>query len=376
MTEPSTVVATVIPDELAETVQKYELAADGMASLTNTFRPHFLRYSELRAEALAVKPDAPNAARTARLALRANRVAADKARESLKADSLRRGKAIDGTYNVLDYGSRALEEQLEKIEKAEEIREQARKDALRDARVEELKPFADPTFYDLGNMPAAQWDQLIAGAKAAHELKVAAAAKAEAERLAAEKAAAEAKAAKEAKEAAEREALRLENERLAKVAAEERAAREEQERHAAAALAEGLAAERQAAALARAEQERAAAAERNEAEARRVEAAHIASVERQRLAVVEAELAAKAKAEADRIAAEKAAQEQEAQRKAEQERQAAAAPERQKLATLAATVRGMPVPTFTTTAGQALRAKIADQVEKMAKWIESEAAKL
>lgn len=372
MTEPSTVVATVIPDELAETVQKYELAADGMASLTNTFRPHFLRYSELRAEALAIRPDAPSAARTARLALRANRVAADKARESLKADSLRRGKAIDGTYNVLDYGSRALEEQLEKIEKAEEIREQARKDALRDARIEELKPFADPTFYDLGNMPAPQWDQLIAGAKAAHEAQRAAAAKAEAERVAAEKAAAEAKAAKEAKEAAEREALRLENERLAKVAAEERAAREEQERSAAAernaAEARRIEAERIVAEVRKADALR-AAQEREAAEA-------LALAERQKREAVEAELAAKAKAEADRIAAEKAAQEQEAQRKAEQERQAAAAPERQKLTTLAATVRGMPVPTFTTAAGQTLRAKIADQVEKMAKWIESEAAKL
>lgn len=47
MNEPSTAVATV-PAELTEAVQKYELSTDGMAQLTTTFRPHFLRYSELR----------------------------------------------------------------------------------------------------------------------------------------------------------------------------------------------------------------------------------------------------------------------------------------------------------------------------------------
>jgi hypothetical protein len=342
MNQPSPVVA-LIPAELDKALQTMAIAEDGRRSLAVAFAPHFQRFNELRDSAKGVAIDAPNAARTLRLAIKAVRVAAEKTRKEQKEDSLRRGKAIDGIYNVLEYELAPVENAMEAIEKAEERREAARIAALKAEREEALRPYADPTFYDLGNMPAAQWEQLLAGQKSAHEAKLAAAAKAEADRIAAEQAAKEAQARREAEEAAERERMRAENERLAKVAAEERAAREEQERK--------------------------AAEERNAAEAKRVEAeraaAAVALAERQAREKAEAELAAARKAEADRVAREQ-----------EAARQAAAAPEKQKLATLAATVRAMPVPALTTEAGKALRVKIAEQVEKMAKWIESEASRL
>jgi hypothetical protein len=349
MNESQTAVA-LVPAELTKALQSLVIAEDGRRSLAVAFAPHFQRFADLRESAKGVAIDAPKAARTLRLELKAIRVAAEKTRKEQKEDSLRRGKAIDGIYNVLEYELAPVENAMEEIEKAEERREAARIAALKADRSAQLAPYADATFYDLGNMPAPQWEQLLAGAKAAHEAKIAAAAKAEADRIAAELAAKEAQAKREADEAAERERMRAENERLAKVAAEERAAREEAERKATqerAALEAKAKAEREAAAKAREEAEKLATAEK----------AHRESIE--------AAIRAKEEAEAKRIADEKAAA-----------KKAAAAPDKQKLHVLATGVRSIMVPALSSEAGAALRVKIAEQVEKMAKWIESEAARL
>ena len=364
MSESSTAVATVpaiVPAILEKALASITIAEDGRRSLLTAFAPHFQAFTDLKEKAKDIPITAPKAARTLRLELKAIRVASDKTRKDLKEDSLRRGKAIDGINAVLEYELAPIEKAMEDIEKAEEIAEAKRIEALKATRVEALTPFADPTFYDLGNMPQVQFDQLLTGAKAAHEAKLAAAAKAEADRIAAELAAKEAEAKRIADEAAERERMRAENERLAKVAAEEKAAREEQERAAAIerekAKKEREAAEKQAA-KERAEIEAKAKAERDEAE-------RVVYVERQRRDAAEAELRAAQDAEAKRVAEAEAAV-----------KKAAAAPDKQKLTTLAATVRGMAIPAMSSGAGTALRIKIAEQFAKMAGWIEAEAGKL
>ncbi|MTW08914.1 hypothetical protein GM524_13695, partial [Streptococcus pneumoniae] len=70
---------------------------------------------------------------------------------------MRRGKAIDGINNLLEYQLVPIEQAMEKIEKAEELREVARVAALKSAREAELSPFADVAFYDLGKMPEDQF---------------------------------------------------------------------------------------------------------------------------------------------------------------------------------------------------------------------------
>ena len=377
------IVVDTIPAELEKAVTETGLAADGVQSLKDGFAPHFIAFHQLADDAKAITVGQPNAARDMRLALKAIRVGAEKTRKAMKEDSLRRGKAIDGINSLLVYQLTPIEEAMSDIEKAEEIAEAKRKAALQEARAEDLAPYADPSFYDLGSMPDDQWEQLIAGAKAAHEAKIAAAAKAEADRIEAERVAAEAEAKRQAEETAERERMRAENERLAKIAEQERKAREAAEAKAAAERAE---AERKAEAereQARKEREAAEAAARKEreaieaqarkerealeakAKAEREDAARLARIEREKREAIEAEQRAKAEIETKRIASEKAAA-----------KKAAAAPDKRKVIVFAESIRHMDVPVMSTDAGKVLAESIASQRDKFADWLVSEAKKL
>ena len=368
----TTELVAAIPQELTKPELYTGLAPDGIDSIQHGFAPHFIEFVQLKADALAITPDQPKAARAKRLQLRAIRVAADKTRKSLKEDSLRRGKAIDGVYNWLEYQLAPIEEGLEEIEKAEERREAARKDALKAVRCEELAPFCDPQHYDLGNMADEAYQQLLAGQKAAKVERERQAAETEAARVAAAKAAEEAAAKAEAERKAEEVRLRAENERLA---AERAAAAKAQAEAEAKAAAERKAAEAKLAA------ERAAAAEA----ARVAQAAADAKLAAERAAAAAeakrlADEAAKAKAEADRLAAVEAARVAAEKSKADAEakavRDAAAAPERQKVVAFAAMLRGLAVPELQTEAGKVLAARIANNLVRLAAVCEEEAAKL
>lgn len=373
MNAPATnAVIVAVPEVLETAVAKTGLLADGAASLRDAYAPHFINLQRLVEEASTVAAGQPKAARALRLEVRAVRVAADKARAALKSDIILRGRAIDGVYHVLEYQAAPIEAAMEQIEKAEEIAESNRKEALRQARAAELLPFADPTHLDLANMPEAQWSMILAGAKSTHEAKVAAEAKAEADRIAKAKADAEAKAKREAEEAAERERMRAENERLAKVAADERAAREASEAKAKAereAADRILAAEREQTRKAREAAEAQARADRHEierlAEIERAEAAHVAKLDREKREEAEGKLRRQNEAEAKRVADEQAAA-----------AKAAAAPDKQKVAAFARAIRGLAVPKLDSATAAPLALRIADQVEKFAKWVESEAARL
>jgi hypothetical protein len=332
-----------VPAELDKAVAETGLAADGVMSLKNAFAPHFIEFHALADDAKAITVGQPKAARDMRLALKAIRVGAEKTRKAMKAESLLRGKAIDGVNALLVYQLTPLEKAMDDIEKAEEIAEAKRKAALQEARAEDLAPYADPSFYDLGAMPDDQWDQLLSGAKAAHEAKIAAEKKAEADRIEAERVAAEAEAKRQAEAAAERERMRAENERLAKIAAQERKAREAAE------------------ATARKEREALEAT----AKAEREEAARLARIEREKREVIEAENAHRAAVEATRIAIEKAAA-----------KKAAAAPDKKKIKEFAAQLRGLPMPGLKTEAGQELATTITEQIAKFAAWLDKKAEAL
>lgn len=358
-----------VPAELEKAVSQTSLAPADAQSLRVAFTPHFAAFDALAIEASQIAVNAPKAARAMRLKLRAIRIAADKTRKELKEDSLRRGKAIDGINAILEFQLGPVEDAMDRIEKAEEIAEQQRRDALKVERSALLAPYQDPSLLSLGDMPALAWDALFSGAKATHQAKIEAEKKAEAERIEKEKA-----------EAAERERIRAENERLkAEVIAREEESRKERERVAAErAEAERLAkAERDAieakakaeresaakeAARVKAETEAAIRKQQEQARKEREEAEAVAKKEREAREKIEAEQRAAAKAQADRLAAEKAAA-----------KKAAAAPDKEKLLALADLIRSVEIPSLTSDQGQAVLPVLKAQHAKYADWITEKA---
>lgn len=377
-------------DQILAVAVQSGLELESAQSLQAAFAPMFAQAEDWRKKVETINiTDASQVremklARETRLALREIRIHAEHTRKKLKEDSVRKGKAIDGVANVLKFLIEPLEARLLEQEQFAERQEAARKMKLKVDREEQLKPFGvDTTFYALADMPEDAFTALLDGSRAAHEAKLAAAKKAEEDRLARLKA-----------EAEERERIRAENERLK---------REAEEREAAAR------AEREAAAAKLAEQKRladeAAAAERAKAEAARLAAAEQARKERE-------ELAAKARAEQERIEAEnakklrqlafekaeferKAAIERAEKEKLEQEAAAlretearrvrlaaeqaareAAAPDKEKLIIFAQAVRALELPEFSTETAKSLGKVVASQQIKFALWIEEKAGAL
>ncbi len=343
-------ITTTGPALLERAVIESGLRPDAVESLRAAFAPHFIQFGDLVEAAKTIPATSPKAARELRLALKAIRVAADKTRKDLKEDSLRRGKAIDGINNLLEYQIVPVEQAMEKIEKAEEIAEEKRRAALIAVRSEALRPFClDVSVYKLDCSEEA-FQELLRVSKQVTAQQAAAKAKAEEDRQKAEHAAAMTKALRDAEEAAAREKMQAENARLAAVAAEERKARIEAEKVANAE---------------RAKAEAAAAVERSKLAAEKAEVEKLAAIQREEHRKTQAALAAQEAAEAKRIADEKAAA-----------AVAAAAPDKEKLLQLSRDIRFMALPVLTSPAGAALHAKLSEQVAKFADWVESEAWKL
>jgi hypothetical protein len=254
-------------------------------------------------------------ARESRLALKEIRCNADRQRKKLKEESLRRGKAIDGIYNVLEYLVTPLEEQLLAMEQFAERKEATRLDEQLVERQKALTYFGFPAM-DTGalrTMADEDFQKLLADAQLMAEAKQREAERVELERLAKERAEAEERqrlaaenarlqaeaAAREAQLLAERQAA----EQAAKVAAEAAAA--EKREALAKAKEERLAAEARARAEAAAREEVARAAREAEAHAAKVRL-DLARAEQDRLA----DLAAKEKAGREQAERELAAHRQ------------------------------------------------------------------
>lgn len=370
---------TVVESRLVDTIEQAHLEPATAQGLLDTFRPLFAKAHEICATAanLAVT-DATQVteikqARALRLALRSVRVEADKTRKTLKEDSLRRSKAIDGVYNVLEYAVSPVESRLLGMEEIAERAEAARKAALKSMREELLKPFGiDVSFYSLGQMSEQAFAQLLENTRVAHEAKREAQRKAEEEWIAREKA-----------EMAERARIREENERLKREADErEAAAKVERERAAKekAAAEASLKAERERVTK---EQEAAAATARAERQAVEAKAANDLRVANEKARKEKAALEAKAKA--DREARERLEAEARDRREAEEKRQreeaeaaalAAAAPDGEKLRAFAALVRTLELPEMGTKTGGHAAETVAELVSELATKIEGIASKL
>lgn len=352
------------------------LEPDSATMLRSAFETMFAQADEWCARARSIQITSVDQkremklARESRLALREIRVNADKERKRLKEDSVRRGKAIDGIANVLKALIEPIEAHLLEQETFAERAEEARRDALRDARTTALIAYgADPAaFVNLGAMAEETWELTIDNARAAHEAKIEAAKQAEIVRLEAERIAADRRKA-EREAAAKAEAERVERER-AQAEENARLKLEAAEREKAAkAEREAAAAER-----ARSEEEARVAREAAQAEARAAKASAEAETRKAR---EEADRAAAELADAKRLERER--EEAEAARAAAEEaarKAAEIAPDREKLAAFASTLRALTIPTLTTERGQAAGAKVAEQIAKMAAWVEKTGAAL
>ena len=312
--------------EMAVAVEQCGYDLDRARPLLDAFRPAFAEAKDLIAQSLQVTvTDATQVSeikqsRALRLKLKAVRVGAEKVRKDLKDDALRHGKAIDGLANVLKYMIEPAEKRLLDQEEFAERIEAERKAKTKAAREELLAPFGiDTSFYQLGEMTEAVFAHLLDSTRTAHEAKLAAERKAEADRLEAEKA-----------KAAEEKRIRDDNERLRlEAVAREKAVKDELERLAKAS----------AAAEAKARKEREAIEAKAKAEREKAEA--------------EAQKQREAKEKLEREIEQAKAREAEAKRAAEAKAaKAARAPDAEKLKALAARVEEVELPACATPDGK------------------------
>jgi colicin import membrane protein len=338
---------TMETNQLAEAISSGSLTPTSAAELLAAFQPHFNAAMVLRAESAAIiVTDATQVteikqARAKRLALAKIRVDAEKTRKAMKEESLKTGRAIDKVASVIESITEPEEARLLEMEKIAERAEAARKAAVKASRETLLAPFQIETgYYQLADMPEEAFQSLLNSTRIAHEAKIEAARKVEADRLAAEAARVE----RERVMAAENERLRLEAIEREKAAQAERAKAD----------AERKAAEEKA------RKEREAIEAKARAEREKLEAQ--ASAEREARQKIEEKAAEAKRIEDARIAAEAKA------RKA-----AEAAPDKAKLSALAVAVRALPIPTMATPSGKAALARIETLVASLAKAIDNEA---
>ena len=347
-------------NELTEVVLTSGLSVETTELLLIKFQPFIEQYAEIKEKATGLvvtdssQKELMNDARVARLALQKIRVAADKEREGLKKDALAYGNAVQKAFNTIVSLIKPIEDHLQVQEDFKKREEAERKVKLKIDRELLLQPFCDTKYLNLVDMSEEEFQAYLFNMKAAHEARLAAAAKAEQDRIEAEQLAAEAEAQRKAEEAARIEAQRIENEKL-------KAEREEQERL--------FVAERAA-----------AAAERAAAEQKLLEAQRIIEAERKAAEAAAAEAKQKIADNAAAIAQkiieeERKAAEAEAQRLAELEA-AAAAPDKEKLLELATSFANIALPSLTTANAQKIIADIEGLQSKIVAFINQKANKI
>lgn len=123
-------------------------------------------------------------AKDGRKKLKEIRVATEKTRISLKEQSLREGKAIDGMANIIKALIIPVEEHLEKQEKFAELQEAERLAKKHADRIEKLSLLVDDvSLYNLKDMTDEVFENLVKSSTEAREAKKKAEEKAEADRI-------------------------------------------------------------------------------------------------------------------------------------------------------------------------------------------------
>lgn len=247
-----------------------------------------------------ISPDTCALAKRVRLDFVKIRTGTAAIHKKTKAYHLAACRFIDGWKNAQLFAAQEKEDKLREIEEHYERIEEERRQKLEEKRLAEISKYGEFPGVNLVEMDEAVYRNFLEGAKVAHERRVEAERKAEAERLAAEQ--------------AEKERLRKQAEENARLKAEA----EKREKEIAAERARVEAERKRAEAAAQKERERLAEESRKEREAleakarkERGEAEAKAKAEAKKRARIEAELEARRKAEREAEAARLAAEEAE-----------------------------------------------------------------
>lgn len=190
--------------------KEFGLTDETAKNIQEQFAPMLQKMVELEAEYNTIlklpieDPETSKKAKETRLKYVKVRTGTAEIHKQQKAFYLNGGRFVDGWKNAQLFASQGKEDELEKIEKYQEILAQQKRDKLQLERTELIRPYVeDTTALDLGSMQEDVFQAYLSAKKQAYEDKLAAEKKAEEDRIAAEKAEAEA-----------REAQRLENLRL------------------------------------------------------------------------------------------------------------------------------------------------------------------
>lgn len=353
-------IAIIQPTQLEEVVTKSGLEIQEGEEIKKSYLPFLAQLADTQAQAGKINFENPSQidetiARELRLKTVKIRTGAEKLKEDRKKTYLLRGNLEQAAYNLIAASCKLTEETFFNVEKAREIAERKRQESLRREREEKLSPYTESvSIYPLGLMSEDEFSTLYIALRSAHDEKIEAEKKAEAERIAKEKA-----------EAEERERIRQENERLKKEA-EERERKAEIEREKQAKI---LADEKAKAEAERQRQEEILRKEREKAEAERKALEEKARKEREEKERLEAEMRAKAEAE-------KKAKEEEEKRKAAAEKKARLAPDKDKLTALADTIKVIQLPEVKSLEAQAVIADVKALLNKVANFIIEKSEKL
>jgi hypothetical protein len=342
-------IAIIQPDQLEKVVVNSGIAIQEGEEIKQSYLPFLSQLAETQSQATKINFKNPSQidetiARELRLKTVKIRTGAEKIKESRKQTYLLKGNLEQAAYNLIAASCKLTEATFENVEKAREIAEKKRQIELRKEREEKLSPYTENVvIYPLGLMSEDEFSALYVSLRSAHESRLEAEKKAEADRI-----------AKEKKDAEEREAQRLENIRLKEEAAERERLAEIELKKQAKILADQKA---------KADKECAALLEKAEAERK----------ERERL---EAEI--KAKNEAIEKAQKEAAAKLETERKAKeaQEKKAGLAPDKDKLKSLAATIKTIQLPEVKNLEAQAVIADVQSLLNKVVNFINEKAEKL
>jgi hypothetical protein len=177
-------------NELVLAVKEINLEPSKVESLLTSFSKNFQEAKQIAADVKSIvvtdvsQTDLMNKARESRLSLKNIRVEVEKTRISLKEQSLREGKAIDGMANIIKALIIPVEEHLEKQEKFAELKEQKRLADKYAERIEKLSVLVDDiTLYNVKEMSDEAFENLIIASKEAREAKKQAELKVEQDRI-------------------------------------------------------------------------------------------------------------------------------------------------------------------------------------------------
>lgn len=305
-------------NELVQIVQTSGLEQTKGQKLLQMFTPFFNKMAVIEGKINVLNKENPQPedvkiAREIRLALKNNRVASEKEKDTCKQMILIEGRLIDNLNNIIKNTSKALEIQCEDIEKFAEIQELKRREARKEERIKKLTPFdIDIESYDLLNMNDENFDNLLIGTKLRHNQLKEIEEKAEMEHI-----------KKELAERKENERIRNENKRLeAEAIKKDKLAKIESEKQA-----------------------KILEKERTKAEAKRKILEEIVEIERKHADKLQTEIKAKRETEEkenQRIETEKKA-------KIEAERKAKLLPDKEKIIEFANFIKGIESPAVSST---------------------------